>query len=433
MEKNVSMLSGLGLRLCKQFHTRAYSKARLFATNTTKKQRIGVVMPPKRKNPEEQGEGEEAPKKRASPKKKAKAADEEAAAGSGGEEQAAASPAAKVGARPKVLQSDYMPKSYDANHYSHDLHSQGTAYKILSWNVNGLNACWEKGFSQYITAENADILVLQETKLQESKVPPFDAKLEALGYAHRYWNCSTAKAGYSGTAIFSKVKPVRVTYGLGPSGAHNEEGRTVNAEFDTFHLVNSYVPNSGQKLERLKWRAEVWDTAMLGHLKYLETGEDASAGAAAAENKDAEGTTVAGTKSMSSFFQPSSSSSSAAARTGAKPVIFTGDLSVAHEEIDLKNFKSNKNKTAGFCDEERAGMTNFLAAGFDDTYRRLYPEGVAYTYWGMRFNSYAGDSGWRIDYYLTSTALRDRVKGIVTRREVYGASDHCPLLLLFEK
>ena len=390
-------------------------------------QLFSTAKMPKRKSNEEEGEAEAAsPKKKPSPKKKAKADNEE---GSGGEDPA--TPAAKTGARPKVLQSDYMPKSFEANQYAHALHSQGTALKILSWNVNGLNACWEKGFSQYITAENADILVIQETKLQDSKVAPFDAKLEALGYAHRYWNCSSEKKGYSGTAIFSKIKPVRVTYGLGPSGALNEEGRTVNAEFDSFHLVNCYVPNSGQKLERLKWRSEVWDTAMLLHLKYLESGGEAGAGAgAAAQDKAA---TAAGTKSVASFFQPSSSSSSGDGKTGAKPVIFTGDLNVAHEEIDLKNAKTNKNKTAGFCDEERMGMTNFLSAGFDDTYRRMHPDGITYTYWGMRFNSYAADSGWRIDYYLTSTALRDRVKDIVTRREVYGASDHCPLLLLLEK
>jgi len=415
------MLSGL---ISRQFH-RPRPLSQLFTT--------AAKMPPKRKSAEEEGETENHTKK-ASPKKKAKA-DREEGSGGEGEGEDAAVPAAKAGARPKVLQSDYMPKSFDTNHYEHALHSEGTAYKILSWNVNGLNACWEKGFSQYIAAENADILVLQETKLQDSKVAPFDAKMEALGYPHRYWNCSTEKKGYSGTAIFSKVKPVRVTYGLGPSGGLNEEGRTVNAEFDSFHLVNAYVPNSGQKLERLKWRSEVWDPAMLLHLKYLESGTSAAAGSSAAVA--APSTTTAGTtKSLDSFFKPAASSSSSSAgegRTGPKPVIFTGDLNVAHEEIDLKNVKSNKNKTAGFCDEERMGMTNFLAAGFDDTYRRMNPEGVAYTYWGMRFNSYAGDSGWRIDYYLTSTSLRDRVKDIVTRREVYGASDHCPLLLVLEK
>ena len=332
----------------------------------------------------------------------------------------------KKSSKSKTVQADYMPKSYQTDVYTDADVTAGNALKIISWNVNGLNACWEKGFSQYVKAENPDILCLQETKLQESKVTPFDAKLLELGFSHRYWNCSTEKKGYSGTAIFSKVKPMSVSFGLGPNSALNEEGRTITAEYEHFYLVNSYVPNSGQKLERLSWRAEVWDTAMLRHLKYLETGDITSEAKAEPAEE--------GSKSIRGFFQPTSSGASKKSNSAsAKPVIFTGDLNVAHAEIDLKNPNSNRNKTAGFCDEERQGMTNFLAAGFEDTYRRLHPDGVAYTYWGMRFNGYASDSGWRIDYFLTSAALRERIKRIVTRKEVYGASDHCPIGLIVSK
>eukprot|EP00605_Chrysophyceae_sp_TOSAG23-4_P002184 GSChrysophyteH1.ASY1.ANO1.2414.1 assembled CDS len=219
-------------------------------------------------------------------------------------------------AREKVTMSNYMPKEYAAGVYDDPNHLDGTCFKITTWNVNGLNACMDKGFRDYVRAENADILVLQETKLQEAKVPSFDNIIAELGYPHRYWSCSTAKKGYAGTALFSK------------------------------------------KLERLQWRAETWDKEMLKHLKYLE-------GSLEGEEKARESKT---NTTLTSFFKPTEEVTNGPA---AKPVVFTGDLNVAHEEIDLKNFKTNANKTAGFCDEERQGMTNFIAAGFEDTYRRL--------------------------------------------------------------
>jgi len=370
------------------------------------------------------------PKKAAA---KAPEADADVAHGSADTEAASSPAKAAKAAKAKVVQADYMPSSYAKEAYEEAAHLSGAAHKIVSWNVNGINACMEKGFRDYVRAENADILVLQETKLQEKNVEKFDTILSELGYAHRYWSCSTAKKGYAGTALFSKVKPLRVSYGLGSAGAHNEEGRTVSAEFESFHLVNCYVPNSGQKLERLQWRHDVWDPAMLSHLQYMESGGSGSYDTSAAAAPKAK------TASVASFFKPAagsdsaSASISASAGPGAKPVVFTGDLNVAHEDIDLKNFKTNKNKTAGFCDEEREGMSNFLGAGFDDTYRRLHPGGNAYTYYGMRFNGYAANNGWRIDYFITSEVLRPRIDKVLTRQEVYGASDHVPIGLILTK
>eukprot|EP00606_Chrysophyceae_sp_TOSAG23-5_P000715 GSChrysophyteH2.ASY1.ANO1.1758.1 assembled CDS len=352
-------------------------------------------MPPKRKVEDTAAAGDLSPPANAksSPKKPKKSKNQETEAeDKAGDDLASPSPAAKKEkvVKAKVVQADYMPSSYPKDKYDEASHLAGDAHKIVSWNVAGISACMEKGFREYVKAENPDILVLQETKLQEANVPKFDSILSEMGYAYRYWSCSTAKKGYAGTALFSKTKPLRVIYGLGSTGAFNEEGRTVSAEFDSFHIVNCYVPNSGAKLERLEWRKDIWDTSMLAHLKYLESG-------------------------------------------GGDGVILTGDLNVAHEEIDLKNWKTNKNKTAGFCDEEREGMSNFLAAGFDDSYRRLHPEGTAYTYYGMRFNSYATNTGWRLDYFITSEVLRPRVEKVLTRQEVYGASDHCPIGLILTK
>jgi exodeoxyribonuclease-3 len=372
------------------------------------------IMGPKRKPDDELSSSKKAKEKKVQADEEADGGDEEG----GGE--------GKKGAGAGTM-AQYMPKSYAEGAYSNTHHISGSALKIVSYNVNGINACVEKGLIPYLLAENADVVAIQETKLQDSKIPAFDKQIAALGYQHRYWSCSQEKKGYSGTAVFSKVEPVRVSYGLGPHGAHNEEGRTINVEFDTFHLVNCYVPNSGQKLERLGWRADVWDRAMLQHLQFLETGVIAgsSAGSAAGAGEAASPSKTGG-GGVGSNAAPS-------AKSTIKPVILTGDLNVAHEQVDLKNWKTNQNKTAGFCDAERQGMSNFLAAGFEDTYRRLNPSGTAYTYWGMRFNSYGGDSGWRIDYFLCSRALRDRVCGMETRREVYGASDHCPIVLILKK
>ena len=388
-------------------------------------------MAPKRKVEDTAAAGDVSPPANAksSPKKPKKSKNQETEAeDKAGDDLASPSPAAKKEkvVKAKVVQADYMPSSYPKDKYDEASHLAGDAHKIVSWNVAGINACMEKGFREYVKAENPDILVLQETKLQEANVPKFDSILSEMGYAYRYWSCSTAKKGYAGTALFSKTKPLRVIYGLGSTGAFNEEGRTVSAEFDSFHIVNCYVPNSGAKLERLEWRKDIWDTSMLAHLKYLESGGGDGGNVG---QGDCSASVSAATTGMAAFLKPSPES----AGPNAKPVIFTGDLNVAHEEIDLKNWKTNKNKTAGFCDEEREGMSNFLAAGFDDSYRRLHPEGTAYTYYGMRFNSYATNTGWRLDYFITSEALRSKVEKVLTRQEVYGASDHCPIGLILTK
>lgn len=295
--------------------------------------------------------------------------------------------------KPKFQMKDYMPKSYPKEEYppAPDGH-----WKIGSYNVNGLKACYEKGFVEYVTAESPDVLVLQETKLQEKLVSDWQPKMEDLGYAHQSWSCSVEMKGYAGTAVLSKIPPKRTIYGLlnedtsgKDEGSHNEEGRTITTEFDNFFLVNCYVPNSGQKLERLKWREEVWDPAMLTHLKTLEG--------------------------------------------LGKPVIFTGDLNVAHTSIDLKNDKKNHNKVAGYCDEEIAGFQRYMDNGFIDAFRHLNPDTEAYSYYGMRFNSYQKGSGWRIDYFVCSEQMTSRIEGTHIRKAVYGASDHCPITLHLKK
>ena len=246
--------------------------------------------------------------------------------------------------------------------------------KMISWNVNGLRACLGKGFLEYLKESDADIFCIQESKLQEGQV-----ELELPGY-HQYWNYAEKK-GYSGTAMFTKKEPVSVAYGLGIE-EHDHEGRVITAEFPEYYVVTCYTPNSQDGLKRLDYRMQ-WEDAFRAYLKALET---------------------------------------------KKPVIFCGDLNVAHQEIDLKNPKTNR-KNAGFSDEERAKFTELLEAGFVDTFRYFYPdqEGI-YSWWSYRFSARAKNAGWRIDYFCVSESLKDRLVDAKIHTEVMG-SDHCPVEL----
>lgn len=244
--------------------------------------------------------------------------------------------------------------------------------KLVSWNVNGLRACCEKGFRESFAALNADAVCLQETKLQAGQID-----LQFDGY-ESFWNYADKK-GYSGTAIFTRIKPLSVSYGLGID-LHDHEGRVITAEYDDFYLVTAYVPNSQDELRRLDYRMQ-WDRDLLAYLKGLEQ---------------------------------------------RKPVLLCGDLNVAHREIDLKNPKSNR-RNAGFTDEERAGFQSMLDAGFVDTFRHFYPdqEGI-YSWWSYRFRAREKNAGWRIDYFVASEALRPRLVSACIHTEIYG-SDHCPV------
>ncbi|RKJ81081.1 exodeoxyribonuclease III [Butyricicoccus sp. 1XD8-22] len=248
--------------------------------------------------------------------------------------------------------------------------------KLVSWNVNGLRACVGKGFFEFLAAENPDMMCLQETKLQPEQAPQVD------GY-EEYW-CSAEKKGYSGTALFTKSEPLSVSFGLGIE-EHDHEGRVITAEYEDFYLVTVYTPNSQDGLKRLDYRMQ-WEDAFRGHLCALDQ---------------------------------------------KKPVVVCGDMNVAHEEIDLKNPKTNR-RNAGFTDEERGKMTELLGAGFADTFRRLHPglEG-AYSWWSYRFHAREKNAGWRIDYFLVSERLMPRVKDARILSDVFG-SDHCPVLLELE-
>lgn len=249
--------------------------------------------------------------------------------------------------------------------------------KLISWNVNGLRACREKGFEESFRTLDADCFCLQETKLQEGQIDiTFD------GY-ESFWNYAEKK-GYSGTAIFTRVKPLSVAYGIGIE-EHDKEGRVVTLEFSDFYLVTCYTPNSQDGLKRLDYRMK-WEDDFQTFVKNLET---------------------------------------------KKLVVICGDLNVAHQEIDLKNPKSNR-KNAGFTDEERAKMTQFLENGFTDTFRHFNPtlEG-AYSWWSYRFQARQKNAGWRIDYFLTSKALDNRLVSASIHNEIYG-SDHCPVELIID-
>lgn len=249
--------------------------------------------------------------------------------------------------------------------------------KFISWNVNGLRACIGKGFLDFFKEADADIFCVQETKLQARQID-----LELPGF-YQYWNYAEKK-GYSGTAIFSREEAMQVTYGIGIE-EHDHEGRVITLEYPDFYFVTVYTPNSQNELARLDYRMK-WEDDFLAYLKKLEE---------------------------------------------AKPVVFCGDLNVAHQEIDLKNPKTNR-KNAGFTDEERGKFTALTEAGFIDTFRYFYPdlEGV-YSWWSYRFSARAKNAGWRIDYFLTSASLKDRLQDAMIYNEVMG-SDHCPVGLLMQ-
>ena len=243
--------------------------------------------------------------------------------------------------------------------------------KLISWNVNGIRACLKKGFLDFFKEANADIFCLQETKCQQGQV-----ELEIEGYTS-YWN-SEEKKGYSGTAVFTKKKPLNVTYGIGKE-EHDKEGRIITLEFENFYLVTNYTPNAKRELERLDYRM-IWEDEIRKYLLNL--------------NK-------------------------------TKPVIMCGDLNVAHEEIDLKNPKTNRGN-AGFTDEEREKMTELLNAGFTDSFRYLYPEKQEYSWWSYMGHAREKNIGWRIDYFITSRDIKKNIKEATIYSEVLG-SDHCPI------
>lgn len=246
--------------------------------------------------------------------------------------------------------------------------------KLISWNVNGIRACLGKGFLEFVKQEAPDILCVQETKMQEGQ-----AEVPAEGY-HQYW-CSAEKKGYSGTAVFTKEKPLSVVCGMGID-LHDHEGRMITAEYENFYLINVYVPNSQDGLRRLAYRME-WEDAFRNYVSALDE---------------------------------------------KKPVIICGDMNVAHKEIDLKNPKTNT-KNAGFTPEEREKMTTLLTSGFTDSYRYFYPDREgAYSWWSYRFNARKNNAGWRIDYFIVSNRIASRLIGAEILSNVMG-SDHCPVVL----
>lgn len=246
--------------------------------------------------------------------------------------------------------------------------------KLISWNVNGIRACVGKGFMDFFLEADADVFCLQETKLQAGQI-----ELELAGY-HQYWNYAEKK-GYSGTALFTKEEPVSVTYGIGIQ-EHDQEGRVITAEYPDYYVVTCYTPNSKAELLRLPYRME-WEDAWCSYLKGLEE---------------------------------------------KKPVIFCGDLNVAHKEIDLKNPKTNGNN-AGFTIQERDKFTRLLEQGFVDTFRHFYPQQEgAYSWWSYRFRARENNAGWRIDYFCVSESLTERLQGATIHSDITG-SDHCPVEL----
>ena len=248
--------------------------------------------------------------------------------------------------------------------------------KFISWNVNGLRACMQKGFEDSFRTLDADFFCLQETKMQAGQLD-----LQFEGY-NSYWNYADKK-GYSGTAIYTRHTPISVSYGIGID-EHDHEGRVITLEMQDFYLVTCYTPNSQDGLRRLDYRMQ-WETDFLNYIKQLDA---------------------------------------------KKPVILCGDLNVAHEEIDLKNPKTNR-KNAGFTDEERQKMTQFLANGFIDTFRTLHPDAPTYSWWSYRFRAREKNAGWRIDYFIVSERLRANIASAAIHTEIYG-SDHCPVELVIE-
>lgn len=271
--------------------------------------------------------------------------------------------------------------------------------KFISWNVNGLRACAEKGFDEVFNALDADFFCLQETKMQ-----PGQLDLEYRGY-FSYWN-SAEKKGYSGTAVYTRHEPISVTYGLGVE-EHDHEGRVITLELPTFYLVCVYVPNSQDELRRLDYRMR-WEDAFREYACGL-AGEGAAQIHPLYGNGGRNGTGNAG---------------------GPKGVVICGDLNVAHKEIDLKNPSANR-RNAGFTDEERGKFTDLLAAGFVDTWRLLHPDEVKYSWWSYRFHARENNAGWRIDYFLVSDNLKNRITGTGIHNEIFG-SDHCPVELVLD-
>ena len=249
--------------------------------------------------------------------------------------------------------------------------------KFISWNVNGLRACVNKGFKDFFNAIDADVFCVQETKLQEGQID-----FAPEGY-YSYWNYADKK-GYSGTAIFTKIEPKAVTYGLGID-EHDHEGRLITLEFDDFYFINVYVPNSQNELQRLDYRMK-WEDDFRAYIKKLDE---------------------------------------------TKPVIYCGDLNVAHKEIDLKNPKTNHHN-AGFTDEERGKFTEVIESGFTDTFRYFYPDKEQiYSWWSYRFKARERNTGWRIDYFVASQRLNERLESAAIHTEILG-SDHCPVELVIK-
>ena len=245
--------------------------------------------------------------------------------------------------------------------------------KLISWNVNGLRACVGKGFLDFFHQQQADFFCVQETKLQPGQI-----KLELPGY-HQYFN-SAQRKGYSGTAIFTRKQPLSVTMDFG-GPQHRQEGRVITLEMPSFYLVNAYVPNSQDELARLDYRMQ-WEDDFRQWIRALDQ---------------------------------------------KKPVVYCGDLNVAHQEIDLKNPRTNRHN-AGFTDQERAKMTTLLDSGFTDTFRWLHPDEIAYSWWSYRFRAREKNAGWRIDYFLVSDRLREKIRMASIHSDVLG-SDHCPVSL----
>lgn len=244
--------------------------------------------------------------------------------------------------------------------------------KLISWNVNGLRACMKKGFMDFFNEEDADIFCIQETKMQQEQ-----STFEFEGY-HQFWN-SADKKGYSGTAVFTKIEPISVSYNLGLD-RHNDEGRAITCEYEKFYLVTAYVPNSQRELARLSYRMQ-WEDDFREYITSLNE---------------------------------------------KKPVILCGDLNVAHKEVDLKNPKTNT-KNAGFSIEERDKMSALLDSGFIDTFRKIYPDKIeAYTWWSYMFKARQNNTGWRIDYFIASESIAEKIEDSVIYSEILG-SDHCPV------
>lgn len=248
---------------------------------------------------------------------------------------------------------------------------KGKYMRFISWNVNGFRACLGKGFEEFFNSQDADFFCIQESKMQ-----PGQADFEPEGY-FQYWN-SAEKKGYSGTAVFTKHEPLSVFYGIGKE-EHDHEGRAITLEYEDFYLLNVYTPNSQKELARLGYRME-WEDALRTYISKLDE---------------------------------------------SKPVIYCGDLNVAHNEIDLKNPKTNR-KNAGFSDEERGKFTELLDAGFSDTYRTLYPDKVEYSWWSYMRKARENNAGWRIDYFVVSNRIMEKVKDSFIMTDIMG-SDHCPV------